>query len=72
VKRWWANPRIPISPVNKLRAAWIILAFTLIGWPVSLILIDEPPVILSLSWLALSITALDIIATTDVGAEVSD
>lgn len=72
MKEWWANPRIPISPTRKLQAAWIILAATLILWPVSLLLIDEPPVILSLSWLALTITALDIIVSSDVSSEVSD
>ena len=71
MKNWWANPRIPISPERKLQAAWLILLFTLVAWPVSLFLIDEPPVILSLSWLALTITALDIIVSSDVSAEVS-
>lgn len=71
MKEWWSNPRIPISPERKLQAAWVILAATLILWPLSLFIIDEPPVILSLSWLALTVTALDIIVSSDVAAEVS-
>lgn len=70
MKSWWANPRIPLSSVNRLRSAWVIIAITIVLWPVSLFLLDEPPVILSLSWLALTITALDVLSTSDVGAEV--
>lgn len=39
---------------------------SLVGWPISLLLTDEPPFILSLSWLALTLTAYDILTTTDV------
>jgi hypothetical protein len=70
MKRWWANPRIPISTTNRLRAAWVIVALTIVLWPASLLVLDEPPAILSLSWLALTITALDVLATSDVSAEV--
>lgn len=44
---------------------------TLIGWPISLFTFarEEPPWVLSLSWLALTLTAADIFATTDVRAE---
>ena len=69
MKRWWANPRIPMNPVNRLRVSWIIVVLTIIFWPVSLLLLDEPPAILSLSWLALTITALDVLSTSDVSAE---
>ena len=72
LRQWWGNPRIPVSSVNKLRVAWIVLAVTLVLWPASLLVIDEPAVILSLSWLALTITALDIIVSSDVSAEVSE
>lgn len=72
MRRWWGNPRIPLSPRNRLRISWVIIALTLIGWPLSLLVLDEPPVILSLSWLALTITALDVVATSDVSAEQAD
>jgi hypothetical protein len=47
---------------------------TLIGWPLSACTVakEEPPFILGLSWLALSITALDVAATTDVRKEQED
>jgi hypothetical protein len=45
---------------------WALLAGTIIGWPLSLIFTDEPPFILSLSWLALTLTATDIIFTASL------
>jgi len=49
-------------------AAWIMLIVSLIGWPVSVVWLapDEPIFILSLSWLAITITAWDIVSTADV------
>ena len=69
--RWWRNPRIPLSPVWRLRLAWIIVVLSVIGWPVSALTwaADEPQFVLALSWLALTITALDVLGTSDVRAE---
>lgn len=39
--------------------AWVLLIGSLIGWPVSMVLSSEPPFILSLSWLAIILTAID-------------
>lgn len=39
---------------------------SLIGWPLSIWLTDEPVFILSLSWLALTITAYDVICSTEL------
>lgn len=52
----------------RLYVAWVLLIITLVGWPLSIFTFarDEPPVILSISWLALTLTAWDIIATADV------
>lgn len=71
---WWKNPRIPMSPVNRLRASWIIIVISVIGWPLSAFTVaaQEPPWILALSWGAVIITALDVVSTTDVGADVDD
>lgn len=57
-----------MSPVWRRRAAAVLLVVTLIGWPVSLFTVarGEPPWVLSLSWLALTLTAADILATADV------
>jgi hypothetical protein len=49
--------------------AWVLFFASLIGWPVSIWLTDEPPFILSLSWLALTITAWDTIMTSSVNDE---
>ena len=57
-----------MNPKIRLYAAWALLALTLVLWPVSIFTFakDEPPAVLSLSWLAISITCLDIISTQDV------
>jgi hypothetical protein len=71
VARWWSNPRIPISPVWRLRLAWIVVVVSSVGWPLSALTFaqDEPQFVLGLSWMAITITALDVLATSDVRAE---
>ena len=56
------NPRV------RLYAAWALLVATLIGWPISAFTFarSEPQFILGLSWLAITLTCLDIISTQDV------
>jgi hypothetical protein len=41
--------------------AWTLLVGSIVGWPLSLLwwAKDEPPFVLSLSWLALTISAFD-------------
>lgn len=48
--------------------AWILLIGSLIGWPCSVIwwAPDEPVFVLSLSWLALIMTSIDILFTAQV------
>lgn len=69
------------DPARRVRAAWRLLGFSLIGWPTThvLMVITNPPenswvfhVLLCISWLALIYTAVDILATTDVRREVED
>ena len=43
-----------------------LVALCVIGWPVSLLVTNEPPLILSLSWLALIIPALGFVLTAKV------
>lgn len=71
MRKWWANPRIPLSPVGRLRAAWIIVAISIVGWPLSAFTFasKEPQFVLGLSWLAITLTALDVLSTSDVSAE---
>lgn len=58
--------------MNRLRlrrlGAFALLLGSLIGWPVSALTVarHEPQFILGLSWLAITLTALDLLATTDV------
>ena len=58
--RWLRNPHY------RFRGAVLTFFASLVGWPVSMFVTDEPPWILSLSWLAITFTALDIMATADV------
>lgn len=63
-----------MSPRWRRRAALVLVVASLIGWPVSALTFarDEPQFILALSWLAITITAVDVAATTDVRAEQDD
>lgn len=67
-----------MSPTQRRRAAVVLLAVSiLIGWPVSWFLptIGEPwyeRILLWVSFLALTFTAADVLATTDVRAETGD
>lgn len=56
-----------IPPRVRLWAAWVVLLATIAGWPVSALWLarGEPQFVLGLSWMALTLTALDILATTD-------
>ncbi len=54
------------SPRLHKRAAAIFVALCIVGWPLSLIATSEPPLILSLSWLALIIPALGLLLTAKV------
>jgi hypothetical protein len=63
-----------VSPRARVRFAWGLLVTSLIGWPTTALTVakDEPLVVLSLSWLALTLTALDVLFTADVRAEQED
>jgi hypothetical protein len=61
-----------LTPALQVRLAWFQLAVCLVGWPLSLWLIDEPKVILSLSWWAILATALDYIASSQANQKVSE
>ncbi len=51
--------------------AYVLLAGSLIGWPVSMLTVarDEPPFTLALSWLAIILTALDLLTSSQVHEE---
>lgn len=48
--------------------AWVLLVGALIGWPATQLTIarDEPPFTLGLSWLAIVLTAADLLSTSQV------
>ena len=51
--------------------AWVLVIGSLIGWPVSALswAKDEPPFVLGLSWLAIVLTALDLLTSSQVHEE---
>lgn len=51
--------------------AWFLLVGSLVGWPVSAFWLakDEPQFVLGLSWLAITLTAFDILTTAQVREE---
>ena len=52
-------------------AAWILVVGSSIGWPVSALTWakGEPQFVLGLSWLAIILTAVDILSTSQVHEE---
>lgn len=56
------------DPRIRFHGAVVLLVASIVGWPLSALTFAraEPQFILGLSWLAITLTALDIMATTDV------
>jgi hypothetical protein len=54
--------------------AWTLLAGSVIGWPVSALTVaaGEPPFVLGLSWLAVILTSLDLLSTSQVAEDQVD
>lgn len=52
----------------QVGAGWALLALSVIGWPLSALTFaaSEPPTVLGLSWFAITLTALDFLATSRV------
>jgi uncharacterized membrane protein YfcA len=55
----------------RVIAAWILLAGSVIGWPVSALTVarDEPPFILGLSWLAIILASAELLTSSQVHEE---
>jgi hypothetical protein len=51
--------------------AWALLAGSIIGWPVSMLTWakDEPPFVLSLSWLAIILASAELLTASQVHEE---
>lgn len=48
--------------------AWVMLVGSIVGWPVSALTVarHEPQFVLGLSWLAIVLTAMDLLSTSQV------
>lgn len=62
------------DPRVRLTFAWALLALCVVGWPLSMVTFarGEPPTVLCLSWAAMIIAALNIVATVDVRKQQED
>jgi len=68
-----------VSPRAKVTLGWALLCCSAVGWPAThiLMVVTKPPdasswvfhVLLAISWLAITLTALDIVFTADVRKE---
>jgi hypothetical protein len=58
----------------RLRFAVVLFGLSMVGWPVSALTVakNEPQFILGLSWLAITLTAWDILTTAQVHKENGD
>jgi uncharacterized membrane protein YfcA len=58
----------------EVTLAWVLLIGSLIGWPLSALTWarDEPQFILGLSWLAITLTALDLLKSSRVHRDIAD
>ena len=63
-----------MSPKVRVRAAWVLLIASVVAYPVCAFTIakDEPPVVLFLSFFAITLTAIDIVGTQDVRRKQED
>lgn len=68
IARWVRSPR---ARRVRVAVAWCLLGGSIVGWPVSALTwaANEPPFILGLSWLAIILTAWDIVQTSEVHEE---
>jgi hypothetical protein len=66
--------RLDVSPQARRAGAAVVLLLSVLGWPVSAVTFarDEPPTVLALSWLAITLTALDVLFTADVRVQQED
>lgn len=63
-----------MSPKVRVAAAWVLLVGSLVAWPVTALTVfrGEPQGILGLSFLAIVVTALDVLSTQDVRKQQED
>lgn len=54
------------DPHKRMRVAVVLFFASIAGWPISALTFasDEPQTVLGLSWLAITITALDVMINT--------
>lgn len=58
----------------RVVAAWVLLVGSIVGWPLAAFTFarDEPPVVLSLSFLAIVIEACSLLTASQIHADADD
>lgn len=70
---WFSKP-LQMSPVARIRTAWTAIIISAIGWPLTQFTVgrEEPPIIFALSWFAITVTAWDVLVSTQVSVNVEE
>lgn len=70
---WFSRP-LAMPPVWRIRVAWLAIIGSTIAWPLTQITVGrgEPPIIFGLSWFAITITAWDVLVSTQVSVNVEE
>ena len=63
-----------MTPRTRARIARWVVAVSLVAWPATQFTVarNEPPFVLALSWLAITLTAADIAFTTDTREKIDE
>lgn len=75
VDRWLTRVEAPFQSAMarrwRVHVAWCLLPVSVVGWPLSALTwaSGEPPFVLGLSWMAIIITAADLVSTAEVHKE---
>lgn len=58
----------------RVIASWVLLVGSIVGWPLSALTVarHEPQFVLGLSWLAITLTAADLLTSSQVHEQQGD
>lgn len=55
-----------MNPSRRVFMGWVMVLGSIIGWPASILITDEPVFILSLSWLAVLVEGWNMVQVADL------
>lgn len=59
------------NPENRVKLAWGIVIVSIVAWPITAFTVfsKEPQAVMALSWIAIILSAIILLVTTDVRKE---